>query len=123
MDMLHAPENMMLQKSQIWDEIVKNRQRFYTKNLNWKAVSHALRAAYQTKEILTENTINFPLRTADFLIKVKQGKLDYLSEVGPVLEMLMEEVENLALTSSLPERVERKFWDLFICEKLERELF
>ena len=212
MDMLHAPENMILQKSQIWDEIVKNRQRFYTKNLksfidyarrqaskygikgsrinaafqvleilkkvnpakkmreiwnklprvdhcydvapdpngmrqyqvcgktfqesatigyvipivekfyndygrraklaaenkniDWKAVSHALRAAYQTKEILTENTINFPLRTADFLIKVKQGKLDYLSEVGPVLEMLMEEVENLALTSSLPERVE-----------------
>jgi predicted nucleotidyltransferase len=33
MDMLHAPENMILQKSQIWDEIVKNRQRFYTKNM------------------------------------------------------------------------------------------
>jgi hypothetical protein len=93
------------------------------KNIDWKAVSHALRAAYQTKEILTENTINFPLRTADFLIKVKQGKLDYLSEVGPVLETLMEEVESLALTSNLPETVERGFCDQFICDTLERELF
>jgi len=229
MDMLHAPESMILMKSKIWDKIVKNKQKFYTKNLksfidyarrqaskygikgsrinaalqvleklkkedpskkmravwnqlprvehcydvapdpngmrqyqvcgksfqesatigyvipilekfyndygrraklaaenkniDWKAVSHALRAAYQTKEILTENTINFPLRTADFLIKVKKGKLDYLSEVGPVLETLMEEVENLALSSNLPETVDRKFWDQFICDTLERELF
>ena len=93
------------------------------KNIDWKAVSHALRAAYQTKEILTENTINFPLRNADFLVIVKQGKLDYLSEGGPVLETLMEEVESLALTSNLPETVERGFWNQFICDTLERELF
>ena len=202
MDMLHAPENMILQNSKIWEAILTNKQKFYTKNLksfidyarrqaskygikgsrinaalqvlevlknedpskkmravwdqlprvehcydvapdpngmrqyqvcgksfqesatigyvipiiekfyndygrraklaaknkniDWKAVSHALRAAYQTKEILTENTLTFPLREADFLRKVKQGKLDYLSEVGPELETLMEEVERLA---------------------------
>ena len=229
MDMLHAPDSMILEKSKIWEEIVKNKQKFYTKNLksfidyarrqaskygikgsrinaalqvleilkkedpskkmkevwsrlpriehcydvapdpngirqyqvcgksfqesaaigyvlpiiekfyddygrraklaaenrniDWKAVSHALRAAFQTKEILTESTINFPLRNADFLRKVKQGKLDYLSEVGPLLETLMEEVESLSLTSSLPEAVDRKFWDKNICETLERELF
>ncbi len=229
MDMLHAPENMILQKSKIWDAIVDRKRKFYTKNLksfidyarrqaskygikgsrvnaalqvleilqdedpvqkmkaiwnrlprvehcydvapdpngmrqyqvcgksfqesatigyvipivekfyndygrraklaaenkniDWKAVSHALRAAYQTKEILTENTITFPLKSAEFLRKVKQGKLDYLSEVGPVLETLMEEVERLALASNLPESVDRKFWDQFICDTLERELF
>jgi len=229
MDMLHAPDSMILKKSKIWEEIVKNKQKFYTKNLksfidyarrqaskygikgsrinaalqvleilkkedpskkmkevwsrlpriehcydvapdpngmrqyqvcgksfqesaaigyvlpiiekfyddygrraklaaenrniDWKAVSHALRAAFQTKEILTESTINFPLRNADFLRKVKQGKLDYLSEVGPLLETLMEEVESLSLTSSLPEAVDRKFWDKYICETLKRELF
>ena len=229
MDMLHAPDSMILKKSKIWEEIVKNKQKFYTKNLksfidyarrqaskygikgsrinaalqvleilkkedpskkmkevwsrlpriehcydvapdpngmrqyqvcgksfqesaaigyvlpiiekfyddygrraklaaenrniDWKAVSHALRAAFQTKEILTESTINFPLRNADFLKKVKQGKLDYLSEVGPLLETLMEEVESLSLTSSLPEAVDRKFWDKYICETLKRELF
>jgi len=229
MDMLHAPDGMILEKSKIWDRILKNRQKFYTKNLksfidyarrqaskygikgsrinaarqvlellkkedpskkmrevwsrlpriehcydvapdpsglrqyqvcgksfqesatigyvipiiekfydeygrraklaaenkniDWKAVSHALRAAYQTKEILTEGTITFPLRNADFLRKIKQGKLDYLSEVGPLLETLMEEVESLAVASNLPETVDRKFWDQFICDTLEKELF
>jgi hypothetical protein len=229
MDMLHAPEKMILEKSRIWGEIFRNKQRFYTKNLksfidyarrqaskygikgsrinaalqvleilkdedpskkmktvwdqlprvehcydispdpngmrqyqvcgksfqesatigyvipiikkfydeygrraklaaknqniDWKAVSHALRAAYQTKEILTENTITFPLRNADFLRKVKQGTLDYLTEVGPELETLMEEVERLALASNLPDTVDQKFWDQFICDTLERELF
>ncbi len=229
MDMLHAPENMILQTSTIWDVIIKNRKKFYTKNLksfidyarrqaskygikgsrinatlqvlellknenpsqkmrtiwdrlpriehcydvapdpngmkqyqvsgksfqesatieyvipilekfyndygrraklaaenkniDWKAVSHALRAAYQTQEILTKNTITFPLRSADFLKNVKQGQLDYLSEVGPTLETLMEEVERLALASELPETEDRRFWDQFICDTLERELF
>lgn len=93
------------------------------KNIDWKAVSHALRAAYQTREILTENNITFPLKTAPFLMKVKQGELDYLTEVAPVLESLMEEVEALSLNSTLPEKVDRKFWDQFICDALENELF
>jgi hypothetical protein len=93
------------------------------KNIDWKAVSHALRAAYQTKEILTEKTITFPLKNASFLMKVKQGQLDYLTEVGPVLESLMEEVEHLARQSDLPERAESAYWNKFICETLEKELF
>ena len=229
MDMLHAPEELILQSSHIWKEIVKNRDKFYTKNLksfidyarrqaskygikgsrinaalqvlellkkedpskkmrevwdelprvehcydiasdpsgmrqyqvcgksfqesatigyvipiiekfyndygrraklaaenkniDWKAISHALRAAYQTREILTENNLVFPLKMAPFLLKVKQGKLDYFSEVVPVLESLMEEVEALSRQSTLPEKVDRKFWDQFICDAVEAELF
>ncbi len=33
MDMLHAPEVMILENSLIWQTIVKNRERFYSKNL------------------------------------------------------------------------------------------
>ena len=84
------------------------------KNIDWKAISHALRAAYQTKEILIENNLIFPLKMAPFLMKVKQGKFDYLTEVAPVLESLMEEVEELSLSSTLPETVDRKFWDQII---------
>ena len=93
------------------------------KNIDWKAISHALRAAYQTKEILTENNLIFPLKMAPFLMKVKQGKFDYLTEVAPVLESLMEEVEELSLSSTLPETVDRKFWDQLICDAIESELF
>lgn len=229
MDMLHAPEGMIMQKTGIWDFIVKNRRKFYTKNLksfieyarrqaskygikgsrlnavfqvlemlkkeepskklraiwdmlprmehcydvppgpngmrqyqvcgktfqesvtveyvipvlqkfydeygsraklaaenkniDWKAVSHALRAAYQTREILTRNIITFPLKEAGFLMEVKQGKLDYLGEVAPALEEVMEEVEGLARESSLPGKVDEVFWESFICRTLEKELF
>ena len=33
MDMLHAPGEMILVHTAIWDEIVRNRKKFYTKNL------------------------------------------------------------------------------------------
>ncbi len=93
------------------------------KNIDWKAISHALRAAFQLKEIFTQRTITFPLKEAAFLLKVKEGKLDYLTEVAPVLEALMSEVEELASVSNLPEKVNTAYWDRFICDTLEHELF
>ena len=93
------------------------------KNIDWKAISHALRAAFQVKEIFIQRTITFPLKTAPFLLQVKEGKLDYLTEVVPVLESLMTEVEELASTSNLPEKVDTSYWDRFISSTLERELF
>jgi hypothetical protein len=229
MDMLHAPEKMLIVNSDIWREIVKNRKRFYTKNLNsfvkyarrqaskygikgsrinaalkvisvlekespesrlreiweklprneychdidaspngirqyqvigktfqetsavayvlpiiskfyddyghrsklaaknksidWKALSHALRAAIQTKEILVNGTIDFPLKDAPFLLSVKSGKLDYSEEVAPVLESLMAEVEDLIRKSVLPEKVDTGFWKAFIYETLDKTRF
>jgi len=49
--------------------------------------------------------------------------LDYLTEVAPVLEKIMEEVEKLAVESVLPETVDRLYWDKFICDTLDSELF
>jgi len=84
--------------------------------IDWKAVSHAIRAALEVRQLLTENTITFPLKDAPYLTKVKIGKLDYLTEVAPVLEGLMDEVEELSKQSALPEKADYKFWDDFICE-------
>jgi hypothetical protein len=39
------------------------------KNIDWKAISHALRAAIQTKEILVNGTITFPMNIFDLLAK------------------------------------------------------
>jgi len=93
------------------------------RNIDWKAISHALRAAFQIKEILTTATITFPLKEAPFLIQVKEGRLDYLTQVAPALESIMDEVEQLAANSALPETVDRAYWDKFICDTLESELF
>lgn len=93
------------------------------KNIDWKAISHALRAAVQTKEILTTNTISFPLKDAPFLMQVKEGKLDYSTKVAPILESLMDEVEQLISVSELPESADIEYWKNFICETLENERF
>jgi hypothetical protein len=92
-------------------------------DIDWKAVSHALRAAYQVRELLTDNTITFPLKDAKFLMDVKTGSLDYLTVVAPALEALMEEVEELSSHSDLPEECDRAMWEDFICETIEREVF
>jgi len=92
------------------------------KNIDWKAISHALRAAYQVKELLEDNTITFPLKNAKFLHEVKQGKLDYINVVAPLLEDVMAEVEILSEKSNLPKNADRKYWDKFIIKTIEENL-
>ncbi len=227
LDMLHAPKNMLIHSSWVWDDIVKERSRFYTRNLSsfvayarkqaskygikgsklstakeflallnwypddaplsefwdtlppeddyihypvskspirhiqicgktiqetfkvgytktiiqrlisaygqraeqasrnegidWKAVSHAMRASFQMKEILTEGNITFPLREAQYIKDIKAGKFDYATEVAPKLEGMIAELDMLCLKSNLPETVDRKYWDEFIIRTIKHE--
>jgi len=91
--------------------------------VDWKAVSHAIRAAYQVREILTDHTITYPLKEADFLKEVKLGALDFTTVVLPELENAMAVVETLSENSSLPAEVDRKFWMTYLSEAVEENLF
>lgn len=82
--------------------------------IDWKAVSHAFRAAYQTKSIFLNGDIIFPLAEADFLKQVKNGELDFVNVVSPKLEELMDEIEYLSSQSNLPEKVDYKFWNQWL---------
>jgi len=84
--------------------------------VDWKAMSHALRAGYQLKEIYETGDLKYPLKYKTFLLAVKQGKLDFTTIVAPQLEQVIEDVERLAETSDLPEKVDRKYWDQFIVD-------
>jgi hypothetical protein len=228
LDMLHAPKNMLIHSSWVWDEIVKERSRFYTRNLSssftayarkqaskygikgsklntakeflallnwypddapisefwdtlpseddyihypvskspirhiqicgktiqetfkvgytktiiqklisaygqraeqasrnegidWKAVSHAMRASFQMKEILTEGNITFPLREAQYIKDIKAGKFDYSTSVAPKLEGMIAELDTLYLKSNLPETADRAYWDEFIIRTVKHE--
>ena len=92
-------------------------------NIDWKAVSHALRAAYQVRELLSTGTMTLPLPNAIFLREVKQGIHDYKTKVAPLLDELIEEVELIAPVSDLPDKSDRKFWDKFVIEEVERCYF
>lgn len=100
----------------------RTREAAENKNIDWKAVSHALRAAYQVKELLEDGTIIFPLKDAPFLRAVKQGRMDYKKIVAPELETIMAEVEILSEKSTLPKKADRKFWDNFIIRTIEKNV-
>lgn len=84
--------------------------------VDWKAVSHAFRAAYQVKGILKDGDFTYPLPETEFIRAVKSGSLDFRSEVGPKLDTLMDEVEGLSAASRLPEAVDSDAVDqLLLC--------
>ncbi len=78
--------------------------------IDWKAVSHAMRAAYQLQEIFQTGDLVYPLFSAGYLKEIKAGKLDFLTEVQPQLEKMIKQVEELATASTLPEKVNLDYW-------------
>lgn len=79
--------------------------------IDWKAVSHALRAAHELLQIYRDGDIRFPLANADHLREVKRGALDFTTAVGPELDRIMEQVEAESLTTALPESVNVARWN------------
>lgn len=88
--------------------------------IDWKAVSHAIRAAIELRSLFMTGEIVFPLMAADYLLKIKRGELDYLTVVGPRLEALMEELEDLAKNSKLPQKVDRRYWDDWLIQVMTK---
>lgn len=91
------------------------------KGIDWKAVSHAIRAAYQLKEIYETGDLKYPLKNRDFILKVKLGELDYTTEVAPVLEALIEEVQGLAYQSNYPEMVDKSWCESVVLHYLKSQ--
>jgi len=91
--------------------------------VDWKAVSHAIRASYQLQDIFSEGDIIFPFtgRRKEFLLDVKQGNLDFLTVVQPELEESIEEVELLSEKSRFPDKVDRTVWDEFVLDVYKSE--
>jgi hypothetical protein len=88
------------------------------KGVDWKAMSHALRAGYQVKAILLHGEFTYPLPHTPILRRVKAGELDYILVAG-MLESLLDELEELRLKSELPKSVDREWWDEWIMNAIE----
>jgi len=88
--------------------------------VDWKALSHAIRIAYQACEILENHQLEFPLDMADSLLKVKRGHIAFDKAVG-VFEMLNTNMEELLKTTTLPEKTPelREEFELWLIKKLK----
>jgi hypothetical protein len=91
------------------------------KNIDFKSLSHAVRAALQLIEIYTTNDLKYPLKDKQLLMDIKNGKLDFVTEISPLITSLMNEVKFLSKNSDLPEMVDYKFWNNFIFDILKEE--
>lgn len=98
------------------------RAKLAAKNLgvDFKAISHAFRAAHQVKELFTTGTITFPRPEAEFLKQIKNGELRYL-DIAPQLDALIDEVKELQLTTTLSEKPDTEFWNKFLLDLVEEE--
>ncbi len=85
--------------------------------IDWKAVSHAFRAGFQLESALINGRMQvvLPDKERELVLSIKKGELDWLSEVKPSLEALMDRVELVAENSTLPNKPD--------IDKIEEVLF
>jgi hypothetical protein len=84
--------------------------------IDWKAISHALRAGYQLQYIYQDGEFSYPLPETQYLLDVKQGKLDFTTNVQLEIEALVDKVSRLADNSDYPNKVDRKYFNKMIYE-------
>jgi hypothetical protein len=82
--------------------------------IDWKALSHAVRVTQELAELLTYGEIRFPLQTAPKLLSIKNGELP-LEEVQHLLDKELAFVELAMHDCIWPLKVDRTFWDSFVC--------
>lgn len=72
--------------------------------LDFKALMHAFRVAYQCKTMIETGGLEFPLPEAAYLTKMRTGQIDFKeNHLDEKLTDLVDEVEQLLLVSNLPE--------------------
>ncbi len=84
--------------------------------IDWKAVSHALRASYQMLGILEDGDFEYPLPQTKFLLEVKTGQLNFVNEVQPELDDLINRIEKLSEESNLPRQVDKEYWNNWLLD-------
>ena len=81
-------------------------------NIEWKALMHAFRAAYQVRDIVQFNDLHFPLKQADWLRELRLGHLDFRKEaLDQRLDDLITDVQHQIDSSGLPDKADSAFAD------------
>lgn len=81
-----------------------------SKSVDWKAISHSFRAAYQAREIYKNGDFSYPLAETEFIVDVKLGKYS-IEDIQPRLDELVKDIEELGPKSPYPDNIDREFWD------------
>lgn len=63
------------------------------KGIDWKALSHAVRALFQMEELIETGKINYPLAAAEEICKIKKGEYGFKSVEKLILDKI-EKIDN-----------------------------
>jgi hypothetical protein len=86
------------------------RQAERNEGIDWKALSHAVRVGREAVELLRSGCIVLPLPYAGELLAIRRGERRY-QDVAAEIEHLLEQVEDAAHSSALPEQPDLGFID------------
>jgi len=81
-------------------------------NLDWKALSHAVRVNGEGIELFKTGEITFPRPDRELLLKIKKGEMDY-KEVAEMIEFGLEEIKIVQKTSMLRQEANKTWIDNF----------
>lgn len=102
--------------NKLWEEYGERaRKAEANEGIDWKALSHALRAGLQLQEIYNTGDLIMPLQHAKLIKTIKQGVLPF-KEVQELLEQTVNDVELLAFQAEkngMPKEVDMSFWNKF----------
>lgn len=104
LDKLHAPtitlRELLVRLNEL-DKSYGDRVKTGTDDgIDWKALSHSVRASYELIELITTKKIVFPLADAGFFLEIKKGKLG-LDFVVRHLEAKIKEADALIETTEI----------------------
>lgn len=77
-------------------------------SIDWKALYHAVRVAYEAEELLLTGHITLPRPEVDLLMSIRNQEKSY-EEISSLIEEGLVRVENAMKTSSLPEEPNRDY--------------
>jgi predicted nucleotidyltransferase len=91
--------------------------------LDYKALSHALRALLQMEELLMTGRIEFPLKERDALIAVKEGKFRW-NEIENRITFMLNRVDELQKNARYKGKPDRDFAEscILACYGLEQQI-
>jgi hypothetical protein len=101
---LFIDDEKICSKEEINIELIDKLIEKYSKNVDFKSLSHAVRVVDEVKELLSEEFVTFPLKNAQYVKEVKMG-LHPVEDVVNKLENDMSVVENLLFSTKLPLQV------------------
>jgi len=91
-------------------------------NIDWKALSHAVRIGRQAIELLSTGNVAFPRPDAEHLLKIKSGSLSY-GQVSAEIEQLLVDITIEAARSNLKDTPDTQWVEDFVVDAYSSTMY